>query len=60
MVKEFITEYLDNEVVPVLTSCSGETLLNNLVKQWQSYVIFSKSMDRRFDYLNRYFLNNSS
>ena len=38
----------------------GEDLLNTLVKIWANFVIFSKSIDRAFDYLNRYYLRNSN
>ena len=33
--------------------------LNNLVKVWNDYVIYSKMMDRSFEYLNRYYLKNN-
>ena len=38
----------------------GERLLENLVSVWGKFVIFAKSIDRAFDYLNRYFLRNSN
>ena len=38
----------------------GERLLENLVNVWGKFVIFAKSIDRAFDYLNRYFLRNSN
>jgi len=38
---------------------TGDALLVNLVKVWESYNIYSKMMDRSFDYLNRYYLKNS-
>ena len=34
-------------------------MLNKLVKVWDDYVIYSKMMDRSFEYLNRYYLKNN-
>lgn len=57
--EEFVSDYLRNEVLPLLTGANGERLLNNLVKVWNDYVIYSKMMDRSFEYLNRYYLKNN-
>ena len=56
----FVNEYLDEEVKPALMERTGEKLLVNLVKVWEAYVIYSKMMDRSFEYLNRYYLKNNS
>ena len=57
--EDFVTEYLNGEVVPMLVGKSGEALLTNLVKCWESYIIYAKMMDRSFEYLNRYYLKNN-
>lgn len=31
-----------------------------MVKAWEAYIIYSKMMDRSFEYLNRYYLKNNS
>ena len=56
---EFVEEYLRVEGEPLLQNSSGESLLANLVKAWENYVIYSKMMDRSFEYLNRYYLKNN-
>lgn len=43
----------------MLAEKTGEQLLINLVKVWEDYLIYSKMMDRSFEYLNRYFLKNN-
>ena len=53
-------EYISKEVLPQLKDRRGEELLSTLVKIWGNFVIYSKSIDRAFDYLNRYFLRNSN
>lgn len=57
--EEFVNDYLRTEVLPLLNGASGERLLINLVKAWNDYVIYSKMMDRSFEYLNRYYLKNN-
>ena len=57
--EQFVEEYLNQEVIPVLDGKTGEQLLINLVKVWEDYLIYSKMMDRSFEYLNRYFLKNN-
>ena len=57
--EEFVNEYLQNEVIPLLESSGGEQLLLNLVKVWNAYIIYAKMMDRSFEYLNRYYLKNN-
>lgn len=52
-------EYLEGEVGPLIRNKRGEQLLNNLVKAWDRYIIYSKMMDRSFEYLNRYYLKNN-
>ncbi len=52
-------EYLEAEVKPVISNKHGEELLEGLVKVWDAYVIYSKMMDRTFEYLNRYYLRNN-
>lgn len=46
--------------MPLLEGQNGERLLANLVKAWEAYIIYSKMMDRSFEYLNRYYLKNNS
>ena len=43
----------------MLNGKQGQELLENLVKIWESFAIYSKMMDKIFDYLNRYYLKNS-
>ena len=57
--QEFAEEYLQNQVLPKIQNKNGEQLLTNLVEVWHNYNIYSKMMDRSFDYLNRYYLKNS-
>ena len=57
--EDFVNDYLTNEVLQKLRDSSGERLLINLVKVWDDYVIYSKMMDRSFEYLNRYYLKNN-
>lgn len=57
--EEFVKEYLLHEVVPLLEGKGGEELLSNLVSAWEAYIIYSKMMDRSFEYLNRYYLKNN-
>lgn len=57
--EEFVKEYLKHEIVPLLEGKKGETLLSNLVSAWEAYIIYSKMMDRSFEYLNRYYLKNN-
>ena len=52
-------EYIEAEVKPVIANKQGEDLLTGLVKVWEAYVIYSKMMDRTFEYLNRYYLRNN-
>lgn len=55
---ELVEEYIVQEVMPILQGKEGEQLLTNLVQQWDRFCIYSKMMDRSFEYLNRYFLKN--
>ena len=57
--EEFIAEYLQNEVSPKIKGKHGEQLIQNLVSVWDNYCIYSKMMDRIFEYLNRFYLKNS-
>lgn len=51
---------MENEVAPNILGKSGAQLLTNLVKVWDNYCIFSKTIDRIFEYLNRFFLKNAN
>ena len=55
----FVAQYLDGEIGPMLRPLQGERLLTSLCKVWAGYVIYSKMMDRTFEYLNRYYLKNN-
>ena len=57
--EDFVKEYLQGEVLTMLRGVQGERLFNNLVKAWEAFVIYSKMMDRSFEYLNRYYLKNN-
>ena len=57
--ESFVQEYLDTEVLPMTQGKVGETLIKNLVDSWDRYTIYSKMMDRSFEYLNRYYLKNN-
>ena len=48
--QEFAEEYLQNQVLPKIQNKNGEQLLTNLVEVWHNYNIYSKMMDRSFDY----------
>jgi len=37
---------------------NGEDLLVSYIKIWDNYLIFSRLIDKMFDYLNRYYLKN--
>lgn len=54
--QQFVQEYFEEEVVPMINSKSGEDLLNEVVKQWDSYTIFAMLLNRLFDYINRNYL----
>ena len=58
--ENFVQAYIQEEVKPKLRNIKGEQLLENLVQAWSKFVIFAKSIDRAFDYLNRYYLRNSN
>lgn len=58
--RRFVRTYFDEEVIPQLLDKSNEALLTTIVKVWEDYTIYAKMMDRCFDYLNRYYLSNSS
>ena len=59
--QECIEHYFNTDVRPKLDDRrTGEELLINLVDIWDNFIIFAKMMDRMFDYLNRYYLNNEN
>ena len=58
--RRFVKTYFDEEVMPQLHDKTNEALLTTIVKVWEDYTIYAKMMDRCFDYLNRYYLSNSS
>ena len=58
--EEFVSEYLDQSIKANLDCVQGPDLLVALGKNWDSFNIYSKMMDKSFEYLNRYYLKNNS
>ena len=58
--QRFVQTYIDAELVPKLEGLQQEGLLVAMCRVWEDYTIYAKMMDRCFDYLNRYYLCNSS
>ena len=54
--QEFVRDYFEDAVIPQINSKSGEELLQEVVKQWNSYTIFAVLLNRLFDYINRNYL----
>lgn len=54
--QEFVAEYFETEVVPKINSKNGDELLQEVVKQWDSFTIFAMLLNRLFDYINRNYL----
>ena len=57
--KRFVQTYFDSELLPKLKNPKND-LLSTMCQVWENFTIYAKMMDRCFDYLNRYYLSNSS
>jgi uncharacterized protein (DUF2336 family) len=57
--EEFVTEYLDQHVMSRLRREHDLQLLVNAVDRWDAYTLYSKMMEKSFEYLNRYYLRNN-
>ena len=52
--------YINTEALPQIESKRGDALLTTFVQQWNNFLLFSRMVDKMFDYLNRYYLKNQS
>ena len=39
---------------------TGQQLVETYVQVWKNYLLFSRLLDKMFEYLNRYYLKNQS
>ena len=53
-----VNSYITDELIPFTKGKTGERMLDAFVKCWTNFTMFSKLMERMFDYLNRYYLKN--
>ena len=55
-----LNDYISTEVYPALQHKSGESaeFLAEYVKQWNQYTLYTFSVIKMFNYLDRYYLKN--
>lgn len=56
--QDVIKNYINDVALPEVKRQNGSSILVAYLKVWDDYAMFSKLMDRMFDYLNRYYLKN--
>ena len=56
--ERIINSYIVDHLIPFTKGKQGEQMLEAFVKCWQNFSMFSKLMEKMFDYLNRYYLKN--
>ena len=56
--EKIVNGYLVNELIPFTQGKIGQGMLDAFVKCWSDFTMFSKLVERMFDYLNRYYLKN--
>ena len=57
--QQVVREYLEREALPEMKKHKefGQ-VLTGFIKIWDKFALLAKSLDRMFDYLNRYYLTN--
>ena len=53
-------EYLKQTFSDHICELRGAELINAIVADWEAFTIFAKSMEKSFEYLNRFYLKNSN
>lgn len=53
-----VNSYIVDELLPFSKGKTGDRLLEAYVKCYENFLMYSKLLDRMFDYLNRYYLKN--
>ena len=56
--EQVVNEFLVGDLLPFAQGKTGEALLDAFVKCWSDFTMFSKLIERAFDYLNAFFLEN--
>ncbi len=55
-----LKDHIKHTVVPKISTQTGDALLKEFVRQWNNYTILVHFMRKMFNYLDRYYLKNSS
>ena len=56
--EQVVNEYLLVDLLPFTHGKTGESLLDAFAKCWTDFTMFAKLIERMFDYLNAFFLEN--
>lgn len=60
--KQILDNYINQEILPSINNKVGDSaaLLKDYVFQWKQFNLFTCSMKKMFDYLDRYYLKNGN
>lgn len=58
--QEQCDRYIQTKLIPKIRGKTGAIMINEYVKCWKNFAIFSKCCHRMLDYLDRYFLKNNN
>ena len=58
--EDVISRFIKHECLTKMTMKTGQQLVETYVQVWKNYLLFSRLLDKMFEYLNRYYLKNQS